>query len=150
LNLAHVTKGDGNDKRPFGSTFWYNGARSVWYAEREDAPALDNVIHVGLIDRKNNLGAKRSSLAVRVEFGDRIVVSKADVADAEQFSRHLPVSQQVRALLARGPMTLAHLAERTGGKVESIERQARRDPDLHMVPGTDGIMRVALNNSRVS
>ena len=32
LNLAHVTKGENSDKRPFGSTFWFNGCRAAWYA----------------------------------------------------------------------------------------------------------------------
>lgn len=150
LNLAHVTKGDGNDKRPFGSTFWYNGARSVWYAERDAEASVGNVMHVGLFDRKFNLGAHRSNLAVKVEFGNRIAITGTDVADIEQFSKQLPLVQRVRNLLKYGPMTVADLSERTGGNIDTLERYARREADLHMVRGTDGIMRVALNNVGVS
>ena len=31
LNLAHTTKSDDADKKPFGSAFWHNGARNVEY-----------------------------------------------------------------------------------------------------------------------
>ena len=58
LNLAHITKGEGNDKRPFGSTFWFNGARSVWFAQREESASRSNAIDIGLFDRNNNLGTK--------------------------------------------------------------------------------------------
>ena len=29
LHVAHITKGENADKKPFGSTFWHNGARST-------------------------------------------------------------------------------------------------------------------------
>ena len=30
INIAHTSKEQGNNKTPFGSVFWWNGARSIW------------------------------------------------------------------------------------------------------------------------
>lgn len=32
FHIAHVSKGENADQKPFGSVFWHNGARCTWYA----------------------------------------------------------------------------------------------------------------------
>jgi hypothetical protein len=44
LNIAHITKGEGSDRKPFGSTFWHNGARSTWFAKVAETLPSDNRI----------------------------------------------------------------------------------------------------------
>ena len=34
LNLAHITKSESGDQRPFGSIFWHNHARATWFIKR--------------------------------------------------------------------------------------------------------------------
>ena len=36
LHLAHIRQGEGNDQKPFGSAFWFNSFRSVWFAKRAE------------------------------------------------------------------------------------------------------------------
>jgi hypothetical protein len=149
LSLAHVTKGENSDKRPFGSTFWFNGCRAAWYAERAEASTSDDSIHVGLFHRKNNLGPSRPAIGFEIHFGDRVTVTAANVADNEQLAGRLPLSQRVYAALRRGPQTLVALAEETGGKVETIERYVRRASKTYVrIPGADGVQRIALAERR--
>lgn len=151
LNLAHVTKGENSDKRPFGSTFWFNGCRAAWYAERAEAAATDDSIHVGLFHRKFNLGRTRPAIGFEIQFGDRITVTSANVADNEQLAGKLPLSQRMFQALRRGPMTLAALAEETGGSVETLDRYVRRHAKSYTrVEGSDRVMRVAIVERRTA
>src|SRR5262245_39325846 len=59
LNLAHVTKAENGDMKPFGSTFWHNGARSTFFVKVPEAEAGRDIKHVGLLNRKANLTALR-------------------------------------------------------------------------------------------
>jgi hypothetical protein len=152
LNLAHVTKGEGNDKRPFGSTFWHNGARACWYAEQADAAPSDR-IHIGIFNRKFSRGSRPAALGFDIEYGrddGPIVIHSADVADNDQLSTKLPLSSRMRHLLKGGPLTIAKIAGELNAKVETVDKTARRhDGKLFTrVPGSDGIYRIALVESR--
>ena len=49
LHIAHVNRSDTGDKKPFGSSFWHNGAPSTW--KREDSrpsPRLRRTVHRAL------------------------------------------------------------------------------------------------------
>lgn len=150
LNLAHITKGENSDKRPFGSTFWFNGCRAAWYAEQAEAAATDECMSVGLYHRKFNLGPTRPALGFHIAFGDdRISVTPTNVADHEQLAVKLPVSQRLYHALRRGPKTLATLSEETGSPVETIERTLRRHAQTYTkLTGQDGIARIALVEKR--
>jgi hypothetical protein len=150
LNLAHVTKGENSDKRPFGSTFWFNGCRAAWYAERAEAASSDESIHVGLFHRKFNLGPTRSALGFDIEFrADRVAVTSSNVADNEQLATKLPLASRLFHALRRGPKTLAFLIEETGGTLETLERTIRRHSKTYIrQPGSDGVTRIALVENR--
>jgi len=151
LNLAHITKGEQGDKRPFGSTFWFNGCRACWYAERAEASPDDDQINVGLFHRKNNLGKVQPSIGFEISFGDRIEVRPANVADNDQLAIKLPASQRLYHALRRGPKTLAALSDDIGSSVETLERTIRRRKDTYTrVEGPDGITRIALIEKRRS
>lgn len=142
LSLAHVTKGDENDKRPFGSTFWFNGSRSVWYAKRADGLSGPGEIEVGLFDRKFNLGSRRQSLAYRIRFGERIEVRQTNVTENPALVAELPTTQRLRLAVMRRPKKLHELADELGARVGTLERYVRRDPNLTFRDGSDGVKEV--------
>lgn len=65
LSLAHTNR-SGDVKRPFGSTFWHNGARSTWHVKGEQVqPGL---LRLALRHRKSNVGPLLSPVGFDVEF----------------------------------------------------------------------------------
>lgn len=150
LNLAHVTKGENSDKRPFGSTFWFNGCRAAWYAEQAETPAGEDYIQVGLYHRKFNLGPARPAIGFEIAFSDdRTIVTSTNVADNEQLAGKLPLSQRLFHALKRGPKTLVALSEETGGSIETLERTIRRQRQTYTrVCDQSGITRIALVEKR--
>jgi hypothetical protein len=99
LHIAHVSKAEGADNKPFGSTFWHNGARSTWFDE---------------VTR----------------------FRRTDVADSPDLAGQLTVRQRMAALLRKGAMAPAAIAEEMEAKADTIERTARRYKEQFIViPG---------------
>src|SRR4030095_3093537 len=55
LHIAHVTKAENADQRPFGSAFWHNGARCTWNVQTAE-PDSNGSLRLALFNRKSNLG----------------------------------------------------------------------------------------------
>lgn len=66
--IAHTDKAE-NDKYPFGSIFWHNGARMTWNVKRIDSEESPD-IQVGFHNRKANDDRKQRSFGVMVRFTD--------------------------------------------------------------------------------
>jgi hypothetical protein len=131
LNVAHITKGNedsGAEKRPFGSIFWHNGARATWFIKRADDERDDDRIDIALLQRKANVGRRRSAaLGIRFTFTDpRIAVESFTVADHQELSAKLPLWQRARAVLRQGPLEPAELAERADGTPTAIRQMVHR------------------------
>src|SRR6185369_10696077 len=57
LHIAHISKAENGDQKPFGSAFWHNGARSTWFAKRaNEETSGTEPLNLGLFHRKSNLG----------------------------------------------------------------------------------------------
>jgi hypothetical protein len=151
LLVAHITKSESGDQRPFGSAFWHNGARSTWFAKRSEADGNPGQMTVGLFNRKSNAGPLLSARGLRVSFGDgRISIQPADLAASEDFAAKLPLWQRMKGALDHGPLTLEALAEALGAPEDSLKKvvdrsQKRTDPMFTRVPAAgDGKTRIAL------
>lgn len=133
LHVAHVAKdspGKDQSLRPFGSTFWHNGARATWHV-RSDQDEIFDSIEVLVTQRKNNLGRLQPPFGFRIRFlDDRIEVRKADPGENDNLSQHLPVRVRMINALKRGPLSLATLAEEVNAEVDTVRRTARRYSDL--------------------
>ena len=151
LNLAHTTKSDDSDKKPFGSAFWHNGARATWNIKLSDGNAGSSEITVGLYNRKSNLSRSLPAVGLRISFEEsRTRIGRADLATIDDLAQGLPIWQRMRAALLGGPATLASLADTLNANVESLEREARRKKEhFTRLSGPDGIARLALVSSRV-
>jgi hypothetical protein len=68
LHVAHVSKAENGDKRPFGSAFWHNSARATWHIAADDLTAGDRRMVMTLTPRKANLTGKTGPLCVQMRF----------------------------------------------------------------------------------
>jgi hypothetical protein len=112
LLIAHVTKGEEGEKKPFGSVFWHNSARATWFVKRSEQAGEENVVHVALFNRKSNLGALRPPLGFEIRFEpDRAVIRRTDPAGIGEFAEKMTIAQRMAHALRHGAMTIKELAE---------------------------------------
>ena len=70
LHVAHISKAEGAEKRPFGSAFWHNGARSTWFVKRAEGGADSSIVNIALYNRKSNLGPLKPAIGYEIDFDD--------------------------------------------------------------------------------
>lgn len=134
LHVAHVSKAEGADLKPFGSTFWSNGARSTWYVKQDEGSAGSDVLQIGLFNRKSNLGRLRPPLGYSITFAEETTTfHRTDVADTPDLAGLLSVRQRMAALLKKGSMTRQEIAEQVDAKPDTIKRIANRHKELFIV-----------------
>ncbi|MBN1458482.1 MAG: hypothetical protein JXA57_03035 [Armatimonadetes bacterium] len=134
LHVAHTNKSDDSDKKPFGSTFWHNGARSTWFAKKAEASPDTGQITLGLFNRKSNLGQLQAPVGYIIEFAnDRTIFLLTEVADCPDFAVNLSIRQRMAYLLRRVPMTPDEIAEELDAKPDSVRRTLRRHKRLFTV-----------------
>jgi len=49
LHVAHVSKAEDADRKPFGSAFWHNGARATWYVKRSNRMIQTSVLACSIV-----------------------------------------------------------------------------------------------------
>ncbi len=134
LHVAHVSKAEGADQKPFGSTFWHNGARCTWFAQLAESSTGTDSLTVGLFNRKSNLGRLRPPAGFTVTFEEhRTIVRSSDVADTPELAEKLTVRQRMTHLLRRGALSPEVIAEEIDADVETIRRTVRRHKDRFTV-----------------
>ena len=129
LSLAHTTKSlEQAEQKPFGSTFFSNGARSVWHVKRnDDEGAGSSTVELALSHRKSNTGQRLSTRGIKLGFaGASTTVEPFDLAGSADLATALPIWQRVKALVAHTPMTIPQLAVELEARPDSISRIVRR------------------------
>jgi hypothetical protein len=128
LHVAHVSKAlEGADMKPFGSTFWANGARSTWNVKLAETSPDETALSLALHHRKANLTKRESSLGFEFRFeGDRTHVRRIDLGDVPDLAAGLPVRQRMTLALRRGALPADALAEEIDADLETVRRTARR------------------------
>ena len=149
LHIAHISKAEGGDQKPFGSVFWHNSARATWYAERANEIPDGTIVRLGLFNRKANLGPLQPPLGYTVTFTDhRTIFRTSEVADTPELAEKLTVTQRVTALLRRGSMTVMTLAEELGVETntvtQAVNRQLKKNRLFIVLEGTDTQRRIGL------
>lgn len=151
LLLAHQAKGENGDKTPFGSAFWFNSARSIYHVKREQASLDGRAEQVALYPTKSNLGRRGAPVGLEFTFGDdEVTVKRRDVADmGGDLAASLSVPQRMRAILKRGPMSVADVAEELGVSPNTVAVAVTRGTNgdrrwLTKVPTADGTYRIGL------
>lgn len=87
LLIAHKTKAEDSDKYPFGSIFFYNEPRNIWFIKK-DQDVGEELNHIGLIHRKCNYAKLSVPIGVKIDFApDHIKISEeANVRWGEELS----------------------------------------------------------------
>jgi hypothetical protein len=154
LHVAHITKGDNGDQKPFGSVFWHNGARSTWFAKLAGSADDGRCQTIGLFNRKSNLGPLRRAVGFDVTFdAERTAFTRVNVAEVGAIAVELPIWQRVQHELRAGPQTYAALADRLDESVDSVEKAVKRKLGklfTRLTNTNDGVHRIALLERRAS
>jgi hypothetical protein len=134
LHIAHISRGEGNDQKPFGSAFWHNGARSTWFAKCTEGALDGGTIHLGLFNRKANLGRLSQPTGFQIRFADdRTIFERKNPADNPELAVQLSIRQRMAYQLKGGAMTPEALAEQIDAEVDTVKRTARRYKDLFKI-----------------
>ena len=113
LLIAHVSKAEDGEKKPFGSAFWHNSARATWFAKRGEQVGSENIVQVALFNRKANLGPLRPPVGFELRFeAGRTTIRRTDAAEIGEFADKMTVGQRMAHLLKGGAMSVAEIAER--------------------------------------
>jgi hypothetical protein len=152
LHIAHVSKAENADQRPFGSAFWHNGARATWFAKLADAAPGSEFITVGLFQRKSNLGALQPAVGFRVSFGkERTEVKRTDLSAVEGLAHRLTLIERMTGVLRAGARSIPELASELDAKTDSIIKTVSRwekSGRLVRFPGPNGVVVVGLGDGR--
>ena len=153
IHIAHINKGptESSEAKPFGSTFWFNLARSVWNVKAVTGAGGDT-LSVAFYHRKTNLGPLRPAVGFAIAFDDdRTHVRRGNVGDVAELAAGLPLWQRIKSAVTQAPQTLASLSENLDAKVDTVKKAVQRHPHLFTrITGSDGIHRIALVERRAS
>lgn len=134
LHVAHVTKSEGGDQKPFGSVFWHNGARSTYYIQLADSSPDGKTLSLGIFNRKANLSGLRQPFGFQVNFGEnRTTFIKSDPADVPDLAEKMTIRQRMIGLLKSGPKTFGELAEEMGANPDSVRKTGVRNKSVFRI-----------------
>jgi hypothetical protein len=112
IHVAHVSKAEGSDFKPFGSAFWHNGARSTWFVSFSEPMPGASSQTLGLINRKANMSRLREPVAFEVTFGETATTFKrVAAASAPDLVSRLSMRQRLALTLRGGAMAINDLAQ---------------------------------------
>ena len=136
LHIAHTTKADDDsEKKIYGSVFFSNGARSVWFIQRaEQNPAGE--LQLGLYHRKSNVGELLKPKGFKLVFRDqRTLVETVKVEDVDELAAKLPLLDRMKRELKRGAMTPKALAEACDSTAAIIRKTYSRHTSVFVRVG---------------
>ena len=135
-HIAHVNKSENADQKPFGSSFWHNGARATWYVSASPDPVNDKVLNLGLFNRKANLTKIQKQAGFRIEFQDwQTIFTPQDPAGVAELAPKMTLGQRIKEVLKNGSLTPEEIASSTGIPVKRVGETAKRNPKLFIVEG---------------
>ena len=128
--IAHVNSQQDKTK-PFGSIFWKNLARRVWYVQ---ASGRGDDREIGLFCRKVNDGPMGTHKALGAHFiganGEVEITRKSFFEVDRALDRERPMGIRLQDALGRSSMTASELASHLGSKAETVQQWLKRYPDL--------------------
>jgi len=128
FHIAHISRGEGNDQKPFGSVFWHNGARSTWFAKLADESRDGQTLNIGFFNRKANLGRLSCPTGFKITFtDDTTTFARANPADTPDLAVSMSVRDRMKHVLRNGAMDLDDLAKEIDAKPDTIGRTVRRN-----------------------
>jgi hypothetical protein len=131
-----VNRSEDSDKKPFGSSWWHNGARSTWYIKADDSGT--GKLAVGLFHRKCNVGCLRPAVSLTLHFGSNsTIIEKTNMSDNPELSEKMPLWQRIQSLYETdpAPKTRVDIAEALNAKIDSVKKAVLRKDLFRIVQG---------------
>ena len=127
LNIAHTTKADDeSEKKIFGSVFFTNGARSVWFIQKADENPRGE-LQFGLFHRKSNVGELLKPKGYKLVFqSGRTLIERVKVDDVDELAAKLPLLDRMKRVLKRGAISVKGLADATDATPSVIRKMVSR------------------------
>lgn len=126
LHIAHINKSENADKKPFGSAFWHNGARSTWFVEAAET-GNDPTLQLLFQNRKSNLGALHGAVNLQVHFHEQSTsILRGDVGAIPEFTQKLTCRQRIFYALKKGSRSFQELVMETGDSEETVRKELYR------------------------
>ncbi len=134
LHIAHITKGEGGEEKPFGSVFWHNGARSTWFAKLADSSRDGRQLTLGLFNKKANLGRLQPPTGFEIAFTEiRTYFKQTNPADNPELAPKMPIKDRMMHLLKAGEMSCEEIAKSIEAKTDTVRRTAQKHKGLFTV-----------------
>ncbi len=135
LILAHETKGSDHEM-PFGSVYWWNGARSIWnLAKSQESGGVGTgaTLQVGMFQKKTNKGVKWHDFGFSVEIENNDAddmlscrVQRTDVRTIAGLEDRVTVGQRILLELEKGPLNNQQLSLELTEKIDTIRKTTTR------------------------
>jgi hypothetical protein len=144
LHNAHVNKSDSSDQKPFGSTYWHNGARATWFCKLSEE--VGSSVQIGLYHRKANLGPLLPAIGFDVTFSkNETRFNRIDLARVPDLATKLPIADRMLRLLQGGAMTVKRIADELDVTEDAIRKvEKRKSRWFTRVPDASGVYRIGL------
>lgn len=144
LHIAHVSKAEGADQKPFGSAFWHNGARATWNVSVANSSRDGAGLSVGLFNRKFNLGPLQPAVAFDLTFdAERTRIRQVNAADVAELAEKLPAHLRIKRLVGSRARSVQELAEELGESQDTVRKAVLRHPKMfgrQMIAGENKIV----------
>lgn len=140
LNIAHTTKTDDDrEKQVYGSVFFQNGARSIWFSQRADQ-SPHGELQIGLYHRKSNVGELLKPKGFVLKFSRDITrVERIAIDDVDELADKLPILDRMKRALVKGALTVKQLADDTNAPQPTIRKVLSRHKSLFVRIGTNKV-----------
>jgi hypothetical protein len=127
LMLAHVNKSESGDRKPFGSSFWHNNARSTWFIQRSEEGSDEHRILATMFHRKSNGGPLRQPIGYEILFAnDRAEVTLVDATNVPGAAEKMKLADRIAAELRHGRKPVADLADVLDVDAETVRTTGKR------------------------
>ena len=131
LLLHHVPK---SDNVPFGSAYFFNWARAVFFVKKADESDTEHEMDVGIFHKKANEAALSSSRGFLFRFLDEsVTVKHKQLTDTAEFVQQMSCRVRIEQALKLGKMSTDDLVATTSDSRETITRTLGRMRDKDQV-----------------
>jgi len=127
LMLAHVNKSESGDRKPFGSSFWHNNARSTWFIQRSEEGSDEHRVLATMFHRKSNGGPLLRPIGYEILFAnDRAEVTLVDATNVPGAAEKMKLADRIAAELRHGRKPIADLADVLDVDAETVRTTGKR------------------------
>ena len=129
FGITHMSKVKGNNQKPFGSVYYWNFARAVWFMQKVQESG-DNKSEIALFHAKANASDLHAPRSFQVDFSNnQIKYTASNIQTVPTFAKQTGARAQITGVLTSGSMSVSDIAEATGLKPAAVSNALTRNPN---------------------